>query len=61
MIKYWNHAWNTYMMKVRPDKFWHFIAFLFFTIALNMAQINGIQLARKFGIGNTEGVSTSGI
>lgn len=50
MIKYWNHAWNTYMMKVRADKFWHFIAFLFFTIALHIAQIWDVVILILVGV-----------
>jgi hypothetical protein len=34
IIKMWNYAWDNYMMKVRADKFWHHIAFLYFVIAL---------------------------
>jgi hypothetical protein len=39
IIKMWDCLWGNYMMKVKADKFWHFIGFLFFTIALNVAQI----------------------
>jgi hypothetical protein len=39
IIEMWNCVWSNYMMKVKADKFWHFIGFLFFTIALNVAQI----------------------
>ena len=44
IIEMWQYAWKTYMMKVKADKFWHFIAFFFFTIALHIAQVNGILI-----------------
>lgn len=51
MIEKWNYAWDTYLSKVQADKFWHFLGFLFFTIALLVAQIwNWIILILVIGL-----------
>ena len=36
IIEMWQYAWNTYLSRVRADKFWHFILLLFGTITLLM-------------------------
>ena len=34
MFGKWRYVWDNYLSKIQADKFWHFILFLFFTIAL---------------------------
>ena len=50
IIEMWQYAWDTYLSKVQADKFWHFIAFLFFTLGLHIMQINGILILMIVGI-----------